>query len=124
MSANNSKPKSQPAPVIVLQEEPSSFGRYMLLMVPSLIGSVGVHLVLFGIFFLIMLPAVFANREKDEEIKEVNNVTADQPEEQKATFSTVDVDPAATEFDTDINYMVDRIGEVSVPGSVNPNEAA
>lgn len=122
MSVNNHKPKA--APVIVLQEQPSSFGRYLLLMIPSVIGSVVVHLVLIGIFFLIMLPAAFADRKEEVEVKEVQNVTADQPEEQKASFSTVDVDPAATEFDTDINYMVERIGEVSVPGSVNPNEAA
>ncbi|MCS7047110.1 MAG: terpene cyclase/mutase family protein, partial [Gemmataceae bacterium] len=36
---------------------------------------------------------------------------------------TTDVDPAATEFDTDINYNVERIADVSVPGTVNPNEA-
>lgn len=124
MSANNSKPKASQPPVVVLREEPSNFGRYMFLMVPSLIGSVVVHVVLFGIFFLIMLPAAFSGDKKEEEAREVQNVTADQPDEQKATFSTVDVDPAATEFDTDINYMVERIGEVSVPGSVNPNEAA
>lgn len=34
-----------------------------------------------------------------------------------------DTDPSATEFDTDINYNVDRRAEVSVPGAVNANEA-
>ena len=37
--------------------------------------------------------------------------------------ATTDVDPAAQEFDTDINYNVDRKADVSVPGTVNPNEA-
>jgi hypothetical protein len=34
----------------------------------------------------------------------------------------VDVDPAATDPDVDINYNNDRIENVSVPGLVNPNE--
>jgi hypothetical protein len=41
---------------------------------------------------------------------------------QKDPLLTTDVDPAATEPDTDINYNVDRIADVSVPGVVNPNE--
>ena len=121
MSENNSKPKA--TPVVTLREEPSTFGRSMMLLIPSLLGSVVLHVVLLGMFFLFMIPAS-AGEKKDEEVKEVNNINAETEQEQKATFSTVDVDPAATEFDTDIQYMVDRIGDVSVPGSNNPNEAA
>ena len=51
-------------------------------------------------------------------------IAAESLDEKKATFSTVDVDPAATRFDTDIQYMTDRISNLSVPGSTNPNEAA
>jgi ferric-dicitrate binding protein FerR (iron transport regulator) len=38
-------------------------------------------------------------------------------------FTIVDLNPAATEFDTDIQYLNERLGEVSVPGSTNANEA-
>jgi hypothetical protein len=38
-------------------------------------------------------------------------------------FSIVDVDPAATEFDTDIQYKHARKAEVTVPGAYHPNEA-
>src|SRR5207344_1833444 len=107
MSDNNSKPHAA-APVVTLHENPSNFGRYMILLIPSLFGSIIVHVVLLGVFFLLMLPAA-AGEKKEEDARDVNPITADQAEDQKATFSTVDVDPAATEFDTDINYMNDRI---------------
>ena len=121
MSVNNNKPKAA-SPVVSLREEPSSMGRYMVLLVPSLFGSIILHVVLFAIFFLIMLPAG-ATEKLEEATREVNNIQADDSQPEKASFSTVDVDPAATEADTDIQYMNERIAEVSVPGSNNPNEA-
>ncbi len=121
MSENNNKPTAS-NPVVTLREEPSSLGRYMVLLIPSLIGSIVVHVVLFAIFFLVMLPAG-AGEKSEETPREVNNIQADDSQPEKASFSTVDVDPAATEADTDIQYMVERIADVSVPGSVNPNEA-
>jgi hypothetical protein len=42
MSGNNSQPNYS-APVVVLREEPSNFGRYMLLMLPGMFGSVIFH---------------------------------------------------------------------------------
>lgn len=38
-------------------------------------------------------------------------------------FKVVDVDPAAVDFDTDIQFSNERIENTSVPGSSNPNEA-
>lgn len=123
MSANNSKPKSQPS--IVLHEPPSNLGRKILYLVPAMFGSVIFHIVLLGIFMLyVWAQAAAAEQSEDKKDKEYNVVNAEQPEEQKKeTFAVVDVDPAATEFDTDIQYMENRIADVSVPGSVNPNEA-
>lgn len=43
--------------------------------------------------------------------------------EGKATFGVADVDPAATQFDMDIQYKNERLGEFSVPGARNPDEA-
>ncbi len=42
-------------------------------------------------------------------------------ESKKASFGTVDIDPAKPEADTDIQYMVERLPDVSVPGSVQVN---
>ena len=121
---NNSKPKAA-APVVVIHEAPSSMARYIVLLVPALFGSVIIHVILIAIFFLVvMLPNSLAAVDVEKKVDDGgNNINAEQAEDQKATFSTVDVDPAATEFDTDINYAVTRIEEVSVPGSVNANEA-
>ena len=122
MSANNSKPKGA-APVVVLREDPSNLGRQLFLFVPAVIGSVVFHVVLLGAFlgyiFLFSPPAV---AEEKVEKRDENVVQADKVEDQKETFSVVDVDPAATEFDTDIQYQNERIADVSVPGSNNPNE--
>src|SRR5262249_60552071 len=48
--------------------------------------------------------------------------TESNDDPKKDPFLTTDVDPSGVEFDTDINYNVDRKADVSVPGTVNPNE--
>ncbi|MBI2803792.1 MAG: terpene cyclase/mutase family protein [Planctomycetes bacterium] len=123
MSANNSKPKTNAAPVIVIREDPSSVGRYLLLMVPALLGSLIFHAVLVAAFVLY----VIFNQEtrtgpETDEIKK-DTITTEQVEEKKETFTVTDIDESAQEFDTNIQYMAERIADVSVPGSVNPNEA-
>jgi hypothetical protein len=47
-----------------------------------------------------------------------------EPEDlaKKAKLSVLSTDLGDTKFDTDINYMADRIADVRVPGAVNPNE--
>jgi hypothetical protein len=121
MSAENSKPKAPP--VVVLHAPPSDFGRQMLRLLPAVFGSLTLHAVLLGLFglYVMFTPAEVATAV---EIVPENVITADQPiDQRKEPFTTVDVDPGATEIDTDIQFMVDRIADVSVPGSVNPNEA-
>jgi hypothetical protein len=126
MSATNNKPKTTAAPVIVIHHGPSGIGRWLLKLVPSIIMSFLLHAVLVGGFFLyLFLSQMMSVAEETAPIeKEVTQLKADEPEQQKnETFNVIDVDPAATEFDTDIQYMVDRIADFSVPGTVNPNEA-
>jgi hypothetical protein len=120
MSANNSKPKQ--APVVVLREEPSDAGRYLLLFLPAILGSIFFHAALVVIFVLV----VWLNAEPaapPPETGKTESMSTDPVEERKETFTVTDVDPAAVEFDTDIQYNVNRIEEVSVPGAVNPDEA-
>src|SRR6185369_12726178 len=114
MSDNNSRPAT---PVVTLRAEPSNVGRYVILLIPSVLGSLLLHSILFGVFFLFMLPTS-AGEPKEGESQSVNNINADPVEEQKAMFGTVDEDPAATESDTDIQFNVPRIGDFSIPGSV------
>ena len=121
MSANNSQ-QQYSVPVIVLREEPSNFGRYLLLMLPAMFGSVIFHTALVVMFF----SYVWLQREPESPPQEkavTETVNAETVEKRDETFTVVDTDPAAVEFDTDIQYKAERIEDVSVPGSVNPNEA-
>jgi hypothetical protein len=119
--ANNSKPKSAAPPVIQLQDDtPADLGKLIIRLVPAAFISVFVHGVLLGIFALFS-PS--ASRGGDTE-KVEQNLQADQvAEEKKDPFLSVDVDPAMQEVDTDIQYMAERKADVSVPGSVNPDQA-
>jgi hypothetical protein len=121
MSTNNSKPKAS-APVITLSDGgPSDLGRLIIRLVPAAFISIFVHVLLLGIFALFS-PSSHANEK--EVVDDSQNLAADQVvEEKKDPFLSIDVDPAMQEVDTDIQYMADRKADVSVPGSVNPNEA-
>ena len=123
MSADNtnSKPKPQ-APVVVAHGLDSSGNKELVRLLPAVVLSGLFHVVLFGAFFL-LIPAGQADTqlEKKDEATPVNTDSAE--DSKKDPFLTTDVDPAAQEFDTDINYNVDRKAEVSIPGTVNPNEA-
>ena len=120
--SNNSTPRKS-APVITLNDGgPSGLGRLIIRLVPAMFISVFLHVLILGIFFLFM-----AGRGQASERETVDNsqsATADQPnDEKKDPFLSVDVDPAMQEVETDIQYMAERKADVSVPGSVNPNEA-
>ena len=97
-------------------------GRYLLLMLPAMIGSVLFHAGLVAVFIVYILltaeKAVEAPSEKDTQ-----SVNAEEVEKDKTTFTVVDVDPSMSESDTDIQYMAERIAEVSVPGKVNADQA-
>src|SRR5262245_21026778 len=118
----NSKPKPV-APVVVAHEiDYSDTLKQLVRLGPAALLSVLFHVALFGVFFL-LIPAGQADTEfeKKSELPPVNTDSAEDTK--KDPFLTTDVDPAAQEFDTDINYNVDRKADVSVPGTVNPNEA-
>src|ERR1041384_596642 len=108
MSTNNSKPKK---PVVVIREGPSDVGRTLFKLVPSIFGSLILHGILVGGLGAYLLITHFSQAQEDVTApeKEVNNLKADEPEEQQKdrTFNVVDVDPAATEFDTEQQFMVD-----------------
>jgi hypothetical protein len=122
MSSNNSKP-TRSAPVIVLNDGgPSDLVRLIIRLVPAAFISVFLHIVILGIFFLFL--GMRGEAAATEVVDNSQSVAADTPtEEKKDPFLSVDVDPAMQEVDTDIQYMADRKADVSVPGSVNPNEA-
>ena len=125
MSTPNSvkpKPVAGPAPVIVhYGDDRGDNIRMLLRMIPAAGLSVLVHGVLLGGFFVLSASG-HAKPVETETAEETIN--AEQVvQEKKDPFLATDVDPAAQEFDTDINYAVDRKADVSVPGAVNPNEA-
>ena len=85
------------------------------------LGVRGVGFLVLGLFALLAPRGIQA---VETEAKEESQITTEtQDEVRKDPLLTTDVDPAATEFDVDINYNVDRRAEVSVPGTVNENEA-
>src|SRR5438128_167528 len=124
MSTENTNSKPKPiAPVVVAHEIDYTDSRKQLVrLFPAAILSVLFHVVLFGVFFL-LIPSTQADTqlEKKEDTTPVGTDTIDDAK--KDPFLTTDVDPAAQEFDTDINYNVDRKADVSVPGTVNLNDA-
>jgi hypothetical protein len=99
---------------------PSDLGKLIVRLVPAAFISVVVHGVLLGIFALFSPTSTAAPMEKADE----QNLQAEQVvEEKKDPFLSVDIDPAMQEVDTDIQYMAERKADVSVPGSVNPDQA-
>lgn len=117
---NNSRPA---APVVVVKEQ-EVVGISPVLLAPAVLASVllngGLMLVLYIIFQ--SLPN-FATAL--ESVKEETVVNAEPPDKDinKDPFLTSDIDPAAQEPDTDIQYRNDRKAEVSVPGREVPNES-
>ncbi len=105
--------------MVMLREEPSRLGRTMALLIPSLLGSIIVHVVLFVIFFLFMLPTAHADKDVTPE-ENASRLEADESRTDKIPFTTVDEDPAAQEPGIDIQYENSRLGKVSIPGERNP----
>lgn len=125
MAANNNKPAGKPkapAPVVTFHDvDRFDSQQNMRRLGPAGLMSVVFHLVLLGLFAILAPRGIQA---VETEAKDTTPIaTESQDDVRKDPLLTTDVDPAATEFDTDINYNVDRRAEVSVPGSVNLNEA-
>jgi len=119
-ASNNSKPTGVPAVIVLNDGGPSDLGKLIIRLVPAAFISVFVHGFLLGIFALFSpSPPASAKEAVDEQ-----NLQAEQVvEEKKDPFLSIDVDPAMQEVDTDIQYMAERKADVSVPGSVNPDQA-
>lgn len=130
MAATNNKPTKAapekkakgPAPVVQFHElDRTDYQQNVRRLAPASLMSVVFHIVLLGLFALL---APRGSQAVEVETKDTTPIaTESQDDIRKDPLLTTDVDPAATEFDTDINYNVDRRAEVSVPGSVNLNEA-
>jgi hypothetical protein len=128
-TASNSRPARPAAPVLVGHTYPaaSSASEYWRLLPAALISAV-FHGALIGALMLMPSPGQ-AELMLDTSVAGSESTTVeaapDKSEFDPATkdpLQTVDVDPAATDPDIDINYNVDRQADVSVPGLVNPNE--
>jgi hypothetical protein len=122
MSLENSKPAQVAGAVVVAHDLGGNDGVEVMRLLPAASLSLVFHAALFGIFFL-LAPSGPASTQLERAPDEVPVTTESVDDVQKDPFLTTDVDPAAQEFDTDINYNVDRKAEVSVPGTVNLNEA-
>lgn len=119
-ASNNSKPKGSAAVIVLNDGGPSDMGKVIIRLVPAAFISVFVHGFLLGVFALFSPTSQANTVEKvDEQSLQAEQVV----EEKKDPFLTDDVDPAMQEVDTDIQYMAERKADVSVPGSVNPDEA-
>jgi hypothetical protein len=122
-TANNVRPKPTAGPAIVLRDVGAQEDgrRHVLRLVPAALFSVLFHGVLLGVFFLVApSPREAAPTEQAKD----DSLQAESPsEEKKDPLLATDIDPAAQEPDTDINYMIDRKAEVSVPGAVDPSAA-
>ena len=120
--SENSKPANVAGAVVVAHDLGMHDGVEVMRLLPAASLSLVFHVVLFGIFFL-LAPSGPAATQLERAPEEVPVATETVDDTKKDPFLTTDVDPAAQEFDTDINYNVDRKAEVSVPGTVNLNEA-
>src|SRR5436190_425149 len=118
MSQANATPRPRPTPMVVVRDQ--SFGAVdWLRLLPSALMSAVVHVLLIGLLFLFSSPS----QADDAKEKIEAPIQAEAPEEpgKNDPFLTTDVDPAALDFDQDINYNIDRLAEVSVPGKVIPD---
>jgi hypothetical protein len=118
---NNNKPRG-PAPVVVVKDQ-NVAGINLFMLLPAVVASILFNGGLMAVLYFIFQGTTTVTAM--EAIKNETVVNADPPDEKpsKDPFLTTDIDPAAQEFDTDIQYNVERKAEVSVPGMVDPNEA-
>jgi hypothetical protein len=118
---NNSKPR--PAPVVVVKNQ-RGVGISLFLLMPAILASVLFNGALMAVLYFIF-QGMTTTATAMETVRDESMVNADPVDDKpnKDPFSTGDIDPAAQDPDTDIQYNVDRKAEVSVPGMVNPNEA-
>ena len=92
----------------------------MMRVIPAWIISAGIHGVLIAIFILVVGDPRAQGKEDSDSGKEEINTKVEAPEEKPPILTNVDegLDP-----EVPLNYDVNRIEEVSVPGPVDPNAA-
>jgi hypothetical protein len=121
MSAKQTKPKDNAAPVVVLRASASDVRRQLLRMLPASCISVLAHGVLLFLFFLLS-PSTHADHPGDEGGMD-NTLSADSPDDKNPlAFAIFDINLASRERDQDISYPGERLDDVSIPGAMNPNE--
>lgn len=117
--ANNHKPKAAPV-VVIREQELDANNKWRFL--PAAGMSLIVHVGLLGLF-LLLAPRGESAPQIEQKKEETPILTENTEDIKKDPFLTTDVDLAMQEVDTDINFNVDRIENVSVPGTVNPDQA-
>jgi hypothetical protein len=123
MSTENSKLKPAASVVVAHDLGMNDGGIEMVRFLPAALMSLVFHVGLIGVFFLLLGLTEGGQPALEKTPDETPVATESTDDVKKDPFLTTDVDPAAQEFDTDINYYQDRKAEVSVPGTVNLNEA-
>lgn len=114
----------RPKPVITINEDDRGDRlRTLIRLGPAVLLSILFHAGLLAAFFFLLMPRTAAEPEKEPAPPEAPVQAEPVVEEKKDPLLTADVDMAATEVDTDIQFNVDRKADVSVPGAVNPDEA-
>jgi hypothetical protein len=119
----NSKPVRPAAPVVVAHFDQTGSGMSKTTLVVAVLAAVLFNSALIAILFL--MPNT-ASAQPQLEIPPADvTVQPDPPDEGKNTdpLVTTDIDPAAQAPQQDINYNLDRKGDISVPGMVNPTES-
>ncbi|MCI0455538.1 MAG: hypothetical protein L0Z62_00995 [Gemmataceae bacterium] len=127
---DNSRARRAPGPALI--REPSALqgaaAVSMLLLIPAAIISAVFHAGLICGLLLIGAPAS-ANAtppemEPEKGVETVVQAEAPPEPETKDPLTIDEIDPAAQEPDSKINFSSDRKEETSVPGPVNPDEPA
>ena len=120
MSEENANPAAKPrAPVIRLDNFGESTGQRVLKrQVPAWVISVGVHVVLLGLF--VMVNLLFGSRAKQAAAQDTTIETKVEDEEKDKNFENPDI---GVDANLPTNYNIERIEDVSVAGPLKPDEA-
>src|SRR5438874_2580372 len=123
-SQANSRTARNASPLVVYHDPPGETIDWLRLL-PAVVVCVIVHSILFALLFIIHSPVMGA--PPTEEANSTNSESTVQSDPQKAPensdpLTITEVDPAAILPIMDVQYNVNRIENVSVPGVVNPNE--
>jgi hypothetical protein len=124
-SQQNSKPKT-PAPFLVVKNQ-TAVGISALVLIPAVVASIVFNGGMIAVLYFLFQNLSLSDASAMEAVKDETVINADPDEAdeklKKDPFLAIDIDPAAQEFDTDIQFNTERKADVSVPGLSNPNDA-